>query len=278
MALYDPQQHRSLAFLYGQDLAVTCRAWGALALWLLGYPDRALQRIHEALTLAREMAHLSSLAYALGWAAMLHRFRREAGATQEHAAAAITLSTEHGFALYLAWGTILRGSSLTEQGQGAEGLAQLRQGLAALRATGLQATLPCHLALLAEAYGKERQNEEGLRVLAEALTMAKNWEEGNYGAELYRLKGELLLRQATGSSGEAETCFWQALDLARCQQAKSLELRAAVSLSRLWRHQGKQAEAHALLAPIYGWFTEGFDTPDLQEAKALLGELAEMVR
>ena len=103
--------------------------------------------------------------------------------------------------------------------------------------------------------------------------MAKNWEEGNYEAELCRLKGELLLQQATGSDGEAETCFRQALDIARRQQAKSLELRAAVSLSRLWRYQGKRAEAYDLLAPIYSWFTEGFDTADLQEAKALLEEL-----
>ena len=170
MALYDPQQHRSLAFLYGQDLAVICRAWDALALWLLGYPDQALQRIHEALTLAREMAHLSSLAYALDWAAMLHRFRREVEAAQERAAAAITLSTEQGFALYLAWGRIVRGWTLAEQGQGAEGIAQICQGLAASRAAGIQAVLPYHLALLAEAYGKAGQGAEGLRVLAEALT------------------------------------------------------------------------------------------------------------
>jgi TOMM system kinase/cyclase fusion protein len=274
MALYDPQQHRSLAFLYGQDLAVICRAWAALALWLLGYPDQALQRIREALTQAGEMAHLSSLAYALDWAAMLHRFRREVEAAQERAAAAITLSTEQGFAVYLAWGTIVQGWSLAEQGQGVEGTAQIRQGLATSQAMGLQAVLPYHLALLAEAYGKAGQGKEGLRVLAEALTMVNNTGERNYEAELYRLKGELLLQQALGSGDEAETCFHQALDIARQQQAKSLELRAAISLGRLWQRQSRQAEARALLAPIYGWFTEGFDTADLQEAKALLDELA----
>jgi len=273
IALYDPQQHRSLAFLYGQDIAVICRAWGALALWLLGYPDQALQRIHEALTLAREMAHLSSLAYALDWAAMLHRFRREVEAAQERAAAAITLSTEQGFALYVAWGTIVRGWSLAEQGQGAEGTAQIHQGLTFSRASGIQAVLPYHFALLAEAYGKAGQGEEGLRVLAEALTMVNSTGERNYEAELYRLKGELLLQQAAEGGNEAETCFRQALDIARQQQAKSLELRAAMSLGRLWQHQGKCEAAHELLAPIYGWFTEGFDTADLQEAKGLLKAL-----
>src|SRR5262249_39167154 len=124
-------------------------------------------------------------------------------------------------------------------------------------------------------YGKERQNEEGLCVLTEALTMAKSWEEGNYEAELWRLKGELLLQQATGSDGEAEACFQQALDVARHQQAKSLELRAAMSLCRLWQQQGKRAEARELLVPVYSWFTEGFDTADLQEARALLEELGD---
>jgi predicted ATPase len=273
MALYDPQQHRSLAFLYGQDLAVICRAWDALTLWMLGYPDQALQRIHEALTLAREMAHLSSLAYALDWAAMLHRFRREGDAAQERAAAAITLSTEQGFALYLAWGRIVRGWTLAEQGQGPEGIAQIRQGLAASRTAGIQAVLPYHLALLAEAYGNGGQGAEGLRVLAEALTMVNNTGERNYEAELYRLKGELLLQQAAGNGDEAETCFRQALDIAHRQQAKSLELRAAMSLGRLWQRQGKCEAARELLAPIYGWFTEGFDTTDLQEAKGLLKAL-----
>jgi predicted ATPase len=273
MALYDPQQHRALAFLYGQDLAVICRAWDALALWLLGYPDQALQRIHEALTLARDMGHLSSLAYALDWAAMLHRFRREGDAAQERAVAAITLSTEQGFAVYLAWGTIVQGWSLAEQGQGAEGTAQICQGLATSQAMGLQAVLPYHLALLAEAYGKSGQGAEGLRVLAEALLMVNNTGERNYEAELYRLKGELLLQQGMEGDEEAETCFCQALAIARRQQAKSLELRAAMSLGRLWQRQDKCEAARELLAPIYGWFTEGFDTADLQEAKELLKAL-----
>ena len=250
------------------------------------------------------MAHLSSLAYALDWAAMLHRFRREVEAAQERAAAAITLSTEQGFALYGAWGTIVRGWSLAEQGQGAEGTAQIHQGLAFSRASGIQAVLPYHFALLAEAYGKAGQGEEGLRVLAEALTMVNSTGERNYEAELYRLKGELMLQQSSVQSlgsgvqtkqtakdkkqkakitalrsllpaphAEAEACFLKAIEIARRQEAKSLELRAVMSLARLWQHQGKCEAAHELLAPIYGWFTEGFDTADLQEAKGLLKAL-----
>ena len=159
------------------------------------------------------------------------------------------------------------------QGHEEEGIAHIRQGLGAFQATAANAQ-PYYLALLAEAYGTSGESTAGLGVLAEALvavdqTGARVWE-----AELHRLKGELLLQHVTGGSDEAEACFQQALDMARCQQAKSRELRAAMSLSRLWQQQGKLQEAHDLLAEVYGWFTEGFDTADLQEAKALLKELA----
>ena len=204
---------------------------------------------------------------------MLHRFRREVEAAQERAAAAITLSTEQGFALYLAWGRIVWGWTLAEQGQGPEGIAQICQGLTASRAVGIQAVLPYHLALLAEAYGKAGQGEEGLRVLAEALTMVNNTGSGTMRRSCIDSRGISLLLQAAGNSEEAETCFRQALDIARRQQAKSLELRAAMSLVRLWQRQGKCEAARELLAPIYGWFTEGFNTADLQEAKKLLKAL-----
>jgi predicted ATPase len=160
------------------------------------------------------------------------------------------------------------------QGQGEEGLAQFRQGLAAWRAMGAGLTVSYYLALLAEVYGHAGQAEEGLRLLAEALAHVDTTGERFYAAEVYRLKGELWLRQATPDEAQAETCWHQALDIARHQQAKSWELRAALSLSRLWQQQGKRDEARDLLAPIYGWFTEGFDTADLQEAKALLEALA----
>jgi len=270
MTFYDLGQHRAFASLYGQDQGVICRSWAALTLWSLGYPDQALRRSREALTLAHELAHPFSLAYAMCFAGMFCQLRREVQAAQERATAEIALCTEQGFALYLARGTILRGWTMAEQGQRAVGLAQMRQGLAAYQATGAAVFRPYYLAFLAEAHGKVGQAEEGLTALAEALAAVHKTGERFYEAELYRLKGELLLVRSTENQGEAEAYFQQALAVARHEQAKSLELRAAMSLSRLWQHQGKNEQARQLLASIYSWFTEGFDTADLQEAGALL--------
>jgi predicted ATPase len=274
MALYDPQQHRSHAFVYGQDPGVACRSFAVRAIWVLGYPDQALQNIDEALNQAQELTHPFSLVYALAMATVVHSFRREAQAVQERAEAVIAVSTEHGFPFWLAFGMILRGWVFTAQGRGAEGIAQIHQGLAAYRATGAEVDTPYFLSLLAEAYGKVGQPEEGLSVLVKALAIVDSTGGRHWEAELHRQKGELLLMQKGQKVGEAEECFQKALDIARRQQAKSFELRAAMSLSRLWQQQGKQEEAHQLLAEIYGWFTEGFDTADLKEAKVLLEELA----
>jgi predicted ATPase len=273
MALYDAQQHHALAFRYGIDPGVYFLSHAARPLWLLGFPEQARTSIREALTLARKLAHPFSLAFALHWAATTHQLRREAPAAQEQAEVSMAFSREQGFALWVPGGTVLRGWALTEQGQIEEGIAQMRQGMTAWQATGAEVDRPYYLALLAEGYGKAGRAEEGLHVLAEALAVVDAIEERYYAAELYRLQGELLLTRSAGQHTEAETCFHQALDVARQQQAKSWELRAAMSLSRLWQRQGKRAEAYELLAPIYGWFTEGFDTADLQEAKALLAEL-----
>ena len=275
VALYDPQQHRSHAFVYGQDPCVACQSFAAMSIWMLGYPDQALQSIHEALTLAQECTHPFSLAFALTVAALVYQFRREVQTVQERAEALMTLSTEQGFPYWLAYGTILRGWALTAQGEGAEGIAQMRQGLVAYRATGAEIHRTYFLGLLAEAYGKVGQPEEGLTVLVEALDTVNKTGERNWEADLHRCKGELLLIQQGQKVGEVEECFRKALDTARRQQAKSLELRAAMSLSRLWRQEGKQEEAHQLLAEIYGWFTEGFDTADLKEAKMVLEELSD---
>jgi predicted ATPase len=241
---------------------------------LLGDPDQALQRGREALALAQELAHSPSLAYALNWAATVHQFRRDALATQEQAEALMALSTEQGFPQWLAGGTILRGWALAERGEREEGMAQMRQGMAAWQATGAEVDRPYFLALLAEEYGKVDQKEEALSVLAEALALVHRSGDRYWEAELHRLKGEMLLIQAIPDKAQAETCFQQALAIARRQEAKALELRAAMSLSRLWQQQGRLDEARALLAPLYGWFTEGFDTADLQEAKALLETLS----
>ena len=240
---------------------------------MLGYPDQALVKSREALTLAQEVSHSFSLGFALYFAAQLHQHRREVQATYERAEVAITLSSEWGFPTWLANGTVLRGWALAVQGQGEEGMAQVRQGLAAHRATGEELIQPYFLALLAEACQHAGQTEEGLAVLAEALAVVDRTTERWWEAELYRLKGEFLLAHSAAQHAEAETCFRQALDITRHQQAKSLELRAAMSLARLWQRQGKRAAARALLAEVYDWFTEGFDTADLQDARALLREL-----
>jgi predicted ATPase len=274
MALYDAQQHHALAFRYGIDPGVFFLCAAARPLWLLGFPEQARTSIREALTLAHTLAHPFSLAFTLHWAATTHQLRREAPAAQDQAEVSMMFSREQGFALWVPGGTVLRGWALTEQGQMEEGIAQMRQGMTAWQATGAEVDRPYYLALLAEGYGKAGQAEAGLPVLAEALAVVDAIEERYYEAELYRLKGELLLARSAEQHTEAETCFRQALDIARRQQAQSLELRAAMSLSRLRQQQGKRAEACALLAPIYGWFTEGFDTADLQEAKALLEALA----
>jgi len=214
------------------------------------------------------------LAYALHFAAVLHQFRREPQAAQEQAEATMALSTEHKFPLWLTTGSILRGWALAEQGQGVEGMAYIRQGLNVHQAMAGEFWRPYILTLLAAAHGHMGQDDEGLHRLATALAVVEKTGERLWEAELHRLKGELLLRLSADNSTEAETCFHQALDMARHQGAKAWELRAAMSLARLWQQQGQRDAACDLLKPIYGWFTEGFDTADLQEAKVLLDALA----
>jgi predicted ATPase len=206
---------------------------------------------------------------------MLHVWRREVQCAKERAEAVITLANEHGFINALNVAMIRRGWALAKQGAVAEGIRQLHQGLGTLRDMGQELPLSHHLALLAEAYRQGGQIEAALQVLAKALAHLDDTGERCYEAELHRLKGECLMVH-TGKrcqEREAEECFRQAFDVAHRQQAKSLELRAAMSLSRLWQQQGRGVEAHQALVEIYGWFTEGFETPDLQEAKALLEAL-----
>jgi DNA-binding winged helix-turn-helix (wHTH) protein/predicted ATPase len=274
LMLYDTQQHRSRAAFFGQDTGVACYTYEALALWLLGYPDQALHRSREGLTLAQQLAHPFSLTFALLHGAVLHVARREGQATQEASEAALTLATEQGFAFWLAWGKILRGWALTTQGDEREGIAQMCQGLEATRSIGAEVGRSGFLALLAAAYGAAAQPEKGLEVLAEALSVVHNKGERYYEAEIHRLTGELLLAGFSDQQAASEASLHQALVVARAQQAKSWELRAAVSLGRLWQQQGKRTAARKLLEEVYGWFTEGFETADLQEAQGLLEELA----
>jgi class 3 adenylate cyclase/predicted ATPase len=274
LAFYDPAQHRASAVSYGQDSGVFCGISMAQALWVLGSPDQAQQSMEETLALARRLAHPFSIAAVLHFSAALHQFRREPQAARAQAEAALALCTEQGFGAYRAWSLLPRGWALAQQGEVAEGIAQIREGFAAWRATGAGVAWPWFLALLAEAYGTVGQLEEGLRAVEEALAAVQHNEEGHYEAEVYRLKGELLLQQSAAHQEAVEANFQQALAVARRRQAKSWELRAAMSLSRLWQRQGKPEDARQLLAEVYGWFTEGFETADLREAKALLDALS----
>ena len=274
IALYDRQHHGARACHYGQDPGVVCHSYASWVWWLLGYPDQARTSSHHALTLAQALSHPFSLVYALGSAATFHYYLRDVEATHVHAEATIALATEHGFPFWWATGMMRRGWALSLQGQGAEGLAQIHQGLTTRLATGTKEAPTSFFAGLAEAYGSAGQAEAGLHMIDRAFTAMARSGAQNYEPELYRLQGELLLHHAVLDEKRAEACFVQALDVAHRQQAKSLELRSAMSLARLWQRQGKRPEAYNLLAPIYGWFTEGFDTADLQEAKALLEALA----
>jgi predicted ATPase len=276
LALYDIQQHATYVLVYGQDQGVICLLQSGCLLWFLGYPDQAVQRSREAISLAQKLAHPYSLAYALCGVAWVFHYRREARAVQAWAEATLTLATEKGFGHWLAASMIYRGWALAEQGQGEEGLTQLRQGLVFWGETGAELLRHSFLGFLAEVHAKMNQVKEGLAVVTEALA-AVPATGGYWEAELYRLKGELLLKgeaEELQAEAEAEECFWQALEVAQRQETKSLELRATVSLSRLQQKQGKKEEARQRLAKIYDWFTEGFDTVDLQEAKALLEELS----
>jgi predicted ATPase len=238
-------------------------------LWLLGYPDQALQRSNDALALAQKLSQPSSLCFALYFSAWVQQHRGKRQAVQEHIEQNITLATEQGFTRWLEQGPVIQGWILAEEGKGREGILQMRQGSAVT-----VRERPHYAALLAEAYRKEEQVKEGLRVVIEELDRTHISGERYYDAELHRLKGELLLKQTVTDEGQAEACFQEAIDVSRRQAAKSLELRAAMSLSRLWQRQGKKSEARKLLAETFAWFTEGFDTADLKAAKALLDELS----
>jgi predicted ATPase/class 3 adenylate cyclase len=254
--------------------AIASRAHLALALWCLGFPAQALERSREALALAQTEAQPLGRAYALGFAAMLHQLRREETVAQAQAEAMIELSREQGLPFWLAMATFRLGAALTGLGGPEEGIEKMREGLEAWRATGAELERPYRLSVLVEAYGRLGQIEAARGAVAEALTTVKKSGEAVWEAELHRLQGELFLAQPGEHEREADACFRQAIDIARGQQGKSLELRAAMSLSRVLKRQGKREDARRLLADVYDWFTEGFDTADLKDARALLDELA----
>jgi len=293
--LYDPQKHHVHAVLYGQDPGVTCLCRASLALWCLGYQAQALTKVHEALALAQKLSHPYSLAYSLSFTGIVHQVRREKELTLGWAEKTIQLATEQEFPTWKTVGQILRGWVLAVQGQSKEGISLIQQGIASWRAIGAEISVPTFLSFLADAYRENGVPQKGLEVLIEAFAVARRTGDCWWEAELYRLKGELLLQSKVQSfksdlrklrlgtknpqsaicnlQSEAEAAFQTALTIARQQQAKSLELRAAVSLSRLWQQQGKEVNARQLLVHTYRWFQEGFDTIDLKAAKTLLEEL-----
>ncbi|HEY5870199.1 MAG TPA: hypothetical protein VI542_32295, partial [Candidatus Tectomicrobia bacterium] len=271
--IYDIETHRSLAFHYGHDPGAANLSYLSWTEWYLGFPERALQRGHQALALAEALGHPLTLAFVLMWLALSHVLCREWSAARSRAEAAIQISKERGFPQTLWYCLSIYARTFIEEGCLEQNLPQIQETVTARKAMGVRLAGLFEIALLAEAYGVANRIEDGLHVLTEAIDFAQRTGEGFHLPELHRLKGELLLQQSSDNCTAAETCFHQALDIARHQQAKSLELRAAMSLARPWLRQGKRAEADALLAPIYGWFTEGFDTVDLREAKMLLEEL-----
>jgi predicted ATPase len=274
--LYDTQPLRfsaTHASIHPGVITLSRLSW---TLWFLGYPDQALGRSLETLTLARTLGHEHSLAGVCTFAAIFHILRGEEAAAQELADAAMRLALDYDMRQRQMTAAILQGWCLVRHGQSTEGIAQIDQSLTAYRTTGIALYQVWFLALLAEVQGTHGQSIQGVEGINEAFTLVER-EEGErcWAPELHRLRGELLLQQSPDNATEAESCFQKALDVARSQHAKSLELRAATSLAKLWQSQHKRQEAYDLLAPVYGWFTEGFDTADLQDAKTLLDELTE---
>jgi class 3 adenylate cyclase/predicted ATPase len=271
IALYDAQQDHTQDPFSGINSGVHCRYWAAVVLVSLGYPDQALQRVQEAIKMARAVAHPYSEGAAMTFAMFIYVLRGEVEAVQTQAAAVVAHSTEQGSPEGLVFGTIGQGWARVQQGEVEAGIGQIRQGLADLQAIGGKAGIPGYLAMLAEAHTRVGQIEEGLSTVAEALALMDKTGERVGEAGLYVLKGWLLFFK--GDPAAAEACFQQALDIARRRSAKPGELIATMSLARLWQGQGKKDEARHMLAEIYGWFTEGFDTKALREAKALLDSL-----
>jgi predicted ATPase len=241
-----------------------------MALWLLGYADQAEQWNQAFLARAQQVEHTPTQASALRFASILSQHRRDVAATQAYAEALMALATAQGLGHRVEQGRMLWGWALAMQGDAATGLAHIQQGLEAVQSRGQNLYHSYHLSLLAEAYGQAGQLEAGLSALAEALTLVEVTEERWWEAELYRLKGKLILCLPCPNIPQAMACFHQAIEVAHLQQAKLLELRATLSLSQLWQQQGKRDQARQLLTEVYSWFTEGFETLDLQEARAWL--------
>jgi predicted ATPase len=273
-ALYDPNQHRSHALLYGQDPGITARIYLARTLWVLGEVEQAETPALEAIGMARELDHPFTLVFTLVFLSWVYSTFRNANKTLELTDEAIAVSTQYSFELGLAWATASQGWALAENGQ-EEGVGRLISGLSATVATGASVNNTATLALLAEIYLRKKRFSEGLAAIENAQKIALTQGELFWQAELFRLKGELLLGQSDQSLNEAEQCFCKALEIARNQHAKILELRATISLARFLKKLNQLDDAKSILNSVYSSFTEGFGSPDLIEAKTVLEQLIE---
>jgi predicted ATPase len=273
IALYDPAEHRPLATRIGQDAGVTILSFRSLALWLLGYPEAALRDADDAIRNAREMGQAATLMLALNHTAIPYTLCGNRAAAAARAQEVVALAEEIGSLYWKAYGLMNQGSVLALAGRTSDGIEMLISGIAAFRATGATLWIPFGLPHLARAHAELGQFEAAWRCIGEAMNLAETTKEIWCEAEIHRTAGEIALMSPESDAAKAQVYFERALAVARGQQAKSWELRAAMSLARLKRDHGKRDAAHDLLAPVYNWFTEGFDTLDLKEAQALLDEL-----
>jgi predicted ATPase len=275
LATYDDRERTKFWTAYtGHDASVTHRCYLALTLWHLGYPDQALELARKMYTLGGVIGHPFSLEHAVDFAAYLANYCRLGAEVQARGEEEMAIATEQGFPFWHALGTLHRGAGMLLQGRDHEALPLLLKGFAAFRATGAEIRIPSYLGMLGDAYTRLARFEEAHKVLDEALAVAEKNDDRCHEAELYRLRGELLLAECPERFSDAEACFHHAIETARGQQSKGWELRATISLARLWQRQGRRADAGTALATVYGAYTEGFSMPDLVEAKGLLESLA----
>jgi len=273
IALYDPAEHRPLATRFGQDVRVTILSYRSWALWFLGYPEAALADADQAISDAREIGQAATLMYALSHVPVTYILCGNNVAANARADEVVALADEKGALLWKANGMMSKGCVLALTGKASEAVQTMTSGITAFRSTGATLWMPWYLSYLARAYAALDHFDDAWRCIGEAMTAIETTKETWFEPEIHRVAGEVALKSPEPHAAKAEAYFERALAVAHAQQAKSWELRAAMSMARLWRDQGKRDEAHDLLAPVYSWFTEGFDTLDLREAKALLDEL-----
>jgi predicted ATPase len=273
LTLYQPQTHGSLAIEYGHDVGVAAMAHRTFALWHLGYPDQAAQDVDRALRLASSLERANTVTYSHFFpGAVAAAFARDMGALEQQASRLVQLSEEHGFPQWGALGAVMLGPPMTARGNAEEAIGQMQRGFALCRSAGAEICRPIFLGFLAEAESVAGRVDAALKTIDDALTLTDETEERWHESELWRLKGVFLA--SLKEAAQAEACFCRAIEVARRQSARLPELRVSTALARLWRDQGRPVKARELLAPVYVWFTEGFDTSDLKDAKLLLDELA----